>query len=216
MAVTPMPITASEVWELTLNGSLAAGGSNAKRSGNVFYYRRSVVGPGATKAQMLAGFVATVITPLLAAANDRYTPISADIRSLTDATDVRTTLAIAGVGAIATDGMPSNDAVAMVLMTAFRGKNARGFKHFGGCNEIDTLDDILVGAGLARWQAVQAGVLAPFVDAGANTWTPFVFSRFQSQWKTNLTTIRGSDVTAVKLIGNVGTMRRRRAKTIYV
>lgn len=216
MPITPMPINGGEIWECVLNGEMSAGGSTAKRSGNVFYYRRSVIGAGATKAQFAAAFRTAVIVPLLAAANVRYKPISVDVRSLSNATDIRTTIIQAGAGAIATDSEPSVDAVAMVLRTPFRGKNGRGFKHFGGVSEVDTTDDILTGAGLARWQAVQAGVLSVFVDAGGNSWTPFLFSRYMSQWKVNPTVIRGADVVLVSLIGNIGTMKRRRSRTVYV
>lgn len=216
MPPTPLPIVLSDVYEIVLNGNMAPGGSNAKRSGNVFYYRRAVIGAGVTTAGLAAAFRTAVIVPLLAACNQRYSPQSVSIRMINDATFAPQTIAQAGVGAIATDGEPCDDAAVLMMKTAYRGKNGRGFKHFGGTNEVDTTDDILTGAGLARWQAVQAGCMLTITDAGGNQFAPFLFSRVGSQWKVNPTTIRGADFNSSKLIGNIGTMRRRRSKTVYV
>lgn len=214
MPATPLPITADVVAEIVLKGTMSAGGSNVTPSGNVFYYRRSAVGAALNKANISAQFAATVVTPWLAAANAAWAPNSTQIRFIDNAQDLAATTAVAGAGAIATDSEPSVDAVVCMLTTAFRGRNARGFKHLGGSNEVDTLRDVLVGAGLGRWQAVRDALKAQFVDADGNTWKPFVFSRLGSQIRTNPTVVRGADVTNSFLNLTIGSMRKRKAVTV--
>lgn len=213
---TMAPVVVSPVLECVLNGLQAAGGSNEKRTGNVFYYRQSIVLVPGVKASFLTAFVAAVITPLLAAANIRYTPVSATLRYFNDPTDPAATLAIAGLGAIATDSEPSEDCVVVNLLTAFRGRTFRGFKHFGGTSEVDTTRDVLVAAGLARWQAVAVGCSAVLLDAQNNQWTPFLRCRFGEQIKVNPTTVRGVDILATKTNTVVATMRKRKSKSISI
>ena len=215
MATTPAPITASPVAEVIILGTQTAGGSAATPCGNVFYYRLSAIVGGLNKAQLNTIFQTTVIVPLLAAANVCYAPNTVRIRMIDNATDPAVDFAAAGLGAIATDSEPSLDAVVCVMKSAFRGRVFRGFKHFGGSSEVDTLRDILVGAGLARWQTVRNTLFAPLVDAGGNTWTPFIFSRYQAQIKVNPTVVRGSDCTAATLNLTISHMKKRKARTVH-
>lgn len=208
------PIVTTPVCEIVVKGILATGGAGQAPCGNVFYYRLSNMVLAPTKAALSTIFQATVVAPLLLAANIRYTPVQLGMRFIDDAIDLQTFIAAAGTGAIATDGEPSVDAVVVNLKSAFRGKAMRGFKHFGAVNEIDTTNDILTGAGLARWQAVRDGVKTVLVDAIGNTWTPFIRSRYLEQVKVNPTTIRGVDIVNATLTLNVRTMRKRRTPTL--
>jgi hypothetical protein len=217
MAAPPLPPcnpTTSRVVQLVLKGSMSPGGSNATPSGQVFYYRQSIIGGPLLFSQVSAAFQTAVVVPLLAAANAAYSPNLVQIRLVNDPTLPVQAFAAPGVGAIATDSEPSDDAVVVVLKTAWRGKRGRGFKHFGGTNEVDTLRDVLVGAGLARWQAVRDACKTAFADAGGSTWVPFVFSTYQSVYMSLPTTIRGNDVTGADLDLVIGTMRRRKAAKV--
>lgn len=214
MPPTPLPATASVVAQIIVKGRLTAGGSTDTPCGNVFYYRQSVIGGAVNKVQLHTAFVNAVIAPLLLATNQAYTPTKSQIRFIDNAQDLVVEQAIAGVGARVLDSEPSVNAVVMVLRTAFRGRNARGFKHFGGTSEEDTTRDVLTGAGLARWQAVQAALKVSFLDAGGNGWTPWLFSPLGSSIKVNPTIVRGADINDVLLDLNVGTMRKRRSKTV--
>jgi hypothetical protein len=211
-----MAIPANQIFtaEVTILGSQAAAGSNSTPAINVFNFKRrtNVVNP--TKAALNTVFQANIIAPLLAAANIRYTPINVSIRWIDDALDPLQFFAAAGVGAIGTDSVPSDDAVYMLLRTANRGKHYRGAKHFAAANEVDTLGDILTGAGLVRWQTLQTALAAPLVDATPNTWDLAVFSKSLSTYRTNPTNIISNPVTQVLLDLNIGTMRRRRSKTV--
>lgn len=208
------PIVTSPVMEVLLDGVLAAAGSSSAPAGNVFYYRLSTLVLAPTKVAFGTIFQTTVVVPLLAATNARYSPVQALLRFLDNAADPYVAFALAGAGAIATDSEPSNDAVVVRLNSAFRGKTMRGFKHFAGASEVDTTGDVLTGAGLARWQAVRNACFAPMVDALGNTWTPFIRSRQSEQVKINPTVVRGVDVIAGVLNLTVGTMRKRKTPTV--
>ena len=215
----PIPINQVTVAEVIIHGTMAAAGSSITPAINRFFYRRVAVAVTPTKAALNTIFQSTVVAPLLLAANVRYTPGYLTIRWVNDALDSPTAFNVAGVGNVATDGQPSDDACYMLLRTALRGKPYRGSKHFAGVNEIDTTGDVLTGAGLVRWQAVQTAVAAALTDATPNTWNPTILSMGNeaaplSQLKANPTTVTVNDVTAVLLDLNVGTMRRRRSKTV--
>lgn len=203
-----------DVAEVVMAGVMAAGGSNAKNVQSVFHYRLSVLGGAPTKAALETIFQATIPVVFVAAANVRYTQSGNSVRGLNDATDAYQTVTRALPGAIATDSMPTIDSVYMLLRTAKRGANYRGSKHFPGVNEADTTDDLLTGAGLVRWQALQTALMTPLVDALGNTWVLSLLSRSLSQLTNNPTTVVANDVTSVLLNKNVGTMRRRRTQTV--
>lgn len=201
--------------QLIVNGTAATGGSSVTPSINVFNFQRTTTVNPFTKIAFNTVFQASVMNVILAAMNVRYTPSNCSVRVLDDYNDSPTIFAIAGVGAIATDSIPSDDAVYMLLRTALRGRNYRGSKHFGPLSEIDTTNDILTGAGLARWQDVRDAVLSNLVDANGNTWVPTVLSRNLSNLNLlPVALVVATQVTDCLLDLNVGTMRRRRSKTI--
>lgn len=212
-----MAIPAANIFnvQIEIKGTAATGGSSVTPSINVFSYQRTTSVNPFTKVALNTIFQATVIAPLLAAMNVRYTPNLLTIRILDDFNDYPTNFAVAGVGAIATDSLPSNEAVYLLLRTSLRGRNYRGSKHFGPASEVDTTNDLLVGAGLARWQAVQAAVLSNLVDANGNTWVPTVLSRNLSNLSLlPLASVVATQITDVLLDKNIGTMRRRRSVTV--
>lgn len=155
------------------------------------------------------------MVPLKAAMNVRYTPGSLQIRILDDYNDNEEIFSVAGVGAIGTDSMPSDDAVYFLFRTPLRGRSYRGSKHFGPLSEEDTTDDLLTGAGLARWQTLQTALGATLTDANGNVWQPHVLSRKLSNLAAlPVATVVANQVTSVLLDLNIGTMRKRRSKTV--
>lgn len=203
------------VAELIINGKQGAAGSSVAPAYNVcHFFRTNTLNPW-NNLIIADRFAATFGADLKAASNVRYDPQGISCRCLNDAQDLGALGTFAGPGAITTDGEPSDDAVVLVLKSAVRGKSFQGRKHFGATNESDTTGDILTGAGLARWTTVRDSYLAGFTDSDGNVWKPCVVSRLQSQLKTNPTKVTYAEVVKVKLILNIGTMRRRRTKTLY-
>lgn len=211
MPILPALISNAEV---TILGTSATGGSSVTPSINVFHFKRTTTVNALSKAALNAIFQTNILTPLLAAMNVRYTPTNVTVRWLDDALDIPQFFAAAGVGAIATDSLPSDDAVFFLYRTALRGRSYRGAKHFSPASEVDTTNDLLTGAGLARWNTVKAALLANNIDANGNTWAPSVLSRKLSTLTTNPTNVVNTFVTDVLLDLNIGTMRRRRSKTV--
>lgn len=206
-----------DIAEIQMKGTLAAAGGKVVNVASVFHYRLALIVAPPTKAALDTAFqtdLAGVVINYGAAANIRYLQSENNIRYVNEATDLATVFAHAQAGVIATDALPSDVAVSMLLRTAKRGREYRGAKRFAGASEIDTTGDVLTGAGLARWQALQAAVFLTIVDALGNRWVPSVLSRKLSQLQTNPTTVVANDVTQVLLNKNVGTMRRRRIATV--
>lgn len=212
----PIADNLKTILEVIINGRMAAGGSNAKAAFNVFHYKRTSVAAPASKAAFNTAFQAAIVAPLLLAANVRYTPTVISYRWLNDPLDRPVFFTAAGVGAIPTDSQPSDDAVYYLFRTDKKGSNYRGNKHFAGCNEIDTTQDILTGAGLVRWQTLQTALAAPITDATPHTWLLQVVSRDPNLSNFTVTPciIEANQVTEVLLDLNIGTMRRRRSATV--
>lgn len=201
--------------QIVINGTAATGGSSVTPSISVYSYKRTTTVNPFSKANLNTIFQTTVVVPLLAAMNVRWTPSNLTIRVLDDFNDAGQVFTIAGNGAIATDSLPSNQAVYLLFRTALRGRSYRGSKHFGPASEVDTTNDILTGAGLTRWQAVRDGLAASMVDASGNTWVPTVLSRkFSRLNELPIAFVSAEQITGVLLDLNIGTMRKRRSKTI--
>lgn len=209
---TPIP----QHVEIVLRGNIAAGGSNSKPSFSVYHYRRTALTAPVVKANVATAFIASVCVPLMAAMNAAYAAQDILIRILDDALDPYNVNAYAGVGAIATDRMPTEMAVKMGLVTGVRSRNYLGSKHYAPLSEADTTADILTGTGLTNWTAVKNALLAGFTDSDGNVWVLEVVSKKLSILATNPTTINAQDVVNVTLNKNVGTMRRRRVRSVTV
>lgn len=196
-------------------GIATDGGAGVKPAQNLFTFRRTSTSPAINKSALNTAFQTAIMTPLKAAMNVRYTPGSLTIRCLDDFNDVEQAFAVAGTGAIATDSLPTDGCVSMLLRTALRGRNYRGAKRFGPASEADTTDDILTGGGLANWEAVRDALKADFIDADGNTWRNTVVSRNLSVFTLlPIATVSAQDVTDCLLNLNIGTMRRRRGRTV--
>lgn len=200
--------------QIIVKGTLASAGGSTKTPQMTFNYRRISTAVTPTKIALSNAFLAGPYAAMLAAFNARWSLGTSNIRWLNDATDQALTTILAGSGAIATDGAASFNSVFIYFRTALRGRKFKGGKHFPAVNEIDTTGDILTGAGLARWQAVQAAVFAPLTDATGNVWNPCIVSLSLSSLRTNPVSVVWNDVTQAILDLTLGTMRRRKSKTV--
>jgi hypothetical protein len=210
----PIPATSIINVQVHVEGTAATGGAGVTPAQNIFSFRRTSTAPAFNKASVNTAFQTAIMTPILAAMNVRYTPGNLTVRVLDDAQDSPTNFAVAGVGAIATDSLPSDAAVYILLRTALRGRNYRGSKHFSPASEADTTNDILTGAGLANWQAVRDALVQDFIDADGNTWKNTVVSRNLSNFNLlPVANIVANDVVESLLDLNIGTMRKRRSRT---
>lgn len=211
----PIPSTDVNVAEITMQGTMAAGGSNTIPTAFVFHYLRASTVPAISKTNVEAEFEAGPVVALLAALNNRFTQTQNLVRWVNDAQDLFQSFTRSGVGAVTGDSMPSDNAIFMNLRSALRGQSYRGGKHFGPASESDSVDDILAGGGLTNWQAVQTALGTPLVDSDGNTWNLCVLSRKLSQLTVNPTTVVANEVVQVLLNKRVGTLKSRKAKSVY-
>lgn len=210
-----LPLNLLGYAQIIINGRQVAGGGSSEPCMNVFYYRRPNQALPLTEAAVIAVFQAGPIVALAAAANIRWQASQILCRFVDDPSRLAVGVADASVGAIGTDSEPQQNTVTMKLQTANRKPRCIGQKRFGGVSEIDTTNDILV-AGLARWQAVQAALVANLAaDANGNTWTPYVLSAKYSNLKLlPQATIVAYPISAVILKKNVLTLRTRRSSNV--
>lgn len=207
---------AQDYVEIVVRGTMAAGGSNPKNVVNVFHYHRTGVGLGISKANIEAAFELAVMTPLLAAVSQDYGHYLTDVRFFDDALDPYASFPYTEQGAIATDRQPDAATVTMQCKTATRGRFARGSKHFAGLVEADTTQDILNAGGITAWSAVRDALLT-FTDGDSNIWVLTIkSSRPPADYTSTPVVVVAFDCTSIVLNKTIGTMRRRKPKTVVV
>lgn len=202
-----------------MNGIVAAGGSNAAFANWPFHYRRDTVSVNPSKTSLETIFNTTVVAPILAALQQDYTQTSVSVRWVDDATDPPQYITRAGVGAIATDRMPTDQAVFLLTTTALKGRRYRGGKHLFPIAEAHTTvgaSDVLNAAGVTLYTAIATALATALVDADGNTWRYQVLTRkAPAQYKTNPTNVISNQVTNVRLNKRIGTMVHRKRRSIY-
>lgn len=204
--------------EVTIDGTIGAGGSNTLHTVNTLHYRRSTFVNPFLMSNFLTAFQATVQIPLLAAMNNRWTWNFTRGRVLNDATDIGEEEVVAVAGGVAGDGMTSINTVFMLFRTGKRGKSNRGGVHFGPLSEGDTTGapvDILNAAAIVRWNAVATALFDTIVSADPNTFDLEVVSRKASQTEKNPTTVVGNQVSAIRLNKRIGRLKRREVASVY-
>lgn len=211
----PTPPAAPLILEVITQAHMVAAGGRQVPDKNIFHYMRTGTLIAPSKTAFITAFQTNVLAFMAAALNVRWAMEVILCRWLDDATDQYIQVTDTSVGAIATDSYDSRSAVYMQFRSGFRGRNWNGSKHFGPLSEIDTTGDILTGAGLARFQTLQAKCALQFTDLPGQVYKPVVFSRTLSQVAFNPTNVLVSDVTSVALNKSVGSMKRRRAGSTY-
>lgn len=204
--------------EAIVTGQIASGGGAAKTIISVFDFRRTATVLPVDKLHIDTAFQAAYVVPLGALQNAAYLQSQNSIRFLNDATDPALLVPHAVAGGVVGARSQDYDAVCYQYVTGYRGKSGRGSKHFAPLSEADALGDVLTGASLAAWVAFKAVLLAGFTDVEGNIWVPCVVSKGaqppKSQLTINPTTVFSNDVTSIRLNKTLGTMRRRKVRTV--
>jgi len=215
MPINPTLISNAEI---LVQGRIVAGGSNSRATSYTFHFKRTTTVNPLSKANFESIFQSTVMAKVLLASNVRWNQLFNNVRWIDDAQDQSLPISRNNLGAIATPGSQSFDAVYVLLRTALRGKNYRGSKHFFGVSEADTTqpnDDILNAGAIVLWGDVITGMMTPLVDASGNTWNLSVVSRNLSQLRVNPTTVISNVVTTALLNKRIGRMSRRTSVSVY-
>jgi len=204
--------------EIVVHGTVTSGGSSVIRTVNTFHYRRNAVVVPANKADLDAAFQAAIVVPMGAALNNRWTQVRNTVRLINDPLDVATIYPHAVVGAVAGDSMPTVNNAYILMRTAFRGKNWRGFKRLGPLSEADTTsanEDIFNAAAIARFATLRTAMITPLVDASPNTWTLEIVSRELSQLLVTPVTVESADCSEIVLNKRITRSKRRETLSVY-
>lgn len=206
---------AQQYIEIVAKATLAGSVGGSKNIANVFHFRRVSTANPFNKTNVEAAFQGTIMAAVLLASSQDYVQAGTTVRLLDDATDPPQTFAETGPGVIATDRLPGFDSVVVQLKTAIKGKSGRGSKHFAGIPEIQTTQNILTGTGPTLWGAVRDAMIAGFADIDGNVWVLGINShKAPAQWLVNPVVLVWNDVTAGLLNLTLGTMRRRKVRTV--
>lgn len=205
--------TLTNVYEIQIAGLVGVTGGGSKRIMNVFHYAKVTGGINPSPQSVAASFVTnvwSVIGPLLSV---DYTGEFSTGRLLDDPLSTALTSTVPDDGAVTGDRLPVDMAAVYLLRTGTRGRNYRGSKHFAPLAESATTKDELNATAVTAWAAVTTALLLD-LSVGGETLTPCVVSKTLSQLTVGPTTIIGSLILDALLNKTVGTMRRRREKTV--
>jgi len=208
--------------EFIIRGSALATGGQTKPLLNVFHFRRLTNSSPLSLTGLMTTLNSTWQDPLLACLNARYTLDQLELRPMDD--PAAATL-VEPVGASGNLGNAASaydllSAVVYQLKTGARGRNFKGSKHFSALDESQVTGDELTAAAVtATWDALTAAFAACIAgqsDGAGNTFFPIVLSQeLSSLGPTDIPGIfTGADVSSVILNLTIGTMRRRKEKTV--
>lgn len=211
-----MPVLTGVV-EILIKGTVPTTGSGAKNIYNVFHFQSSSP-PNVDSLGLIASeFVSQIWVNIAASLSSSYTGVESDCRLLDDATSQYVTGTVPTNGQVTGARMPSDISVAMLMRTTARGKNFRGGKRFGPIADGDVLGDELTAAAItAHWATTVVNVGNPISAGGGLSFSyrPVIVSRMLSQLAVNPTLITGAPVFSVLLNKTLGTMRKRKEKTV--
>lgn len=203
--------------EVVQRGSVLTTGGEVKPSLNVYHFRRKSTGATFDPTNVVAAIATAIEGTVVNAMNVRYTLTQWECRGMDDPSLATAIQPSGAVGQVTTDSYDSCSAVYFLIRTGYRGRSYKGSKHYTPLSEEDTVNDQLAGTGLTNWTAVKtmlAGLITGVTDTDTNVWYPIILSRELSSLDSNPAIFTGADWNEVLLNKTVGTMRRRKQKTV--
>jgi len=208
--------------EVIIRGNATATGGTVKPILNVFHFRRLTNSSPADFVTFLSNFTTLFQGPLLACLNERYNMEQTECRPMDDPAAATVVQPISEPGALgnAASAYDLLSAVVYQMKTGFRGRSFKGSKHFSGLDESQVTGDELTAAAVtATWDALTAAftaAIAGISDGAGNTFYPIILSpTLSSLGPTDIPGVfTGADVSSVLLNLTVGSMRRRKEKTV--
>lgn len=213
-----MPVPLSDVThaEIVMHGNIVQTTAQTKPWANVFHFRRTSTVNDLVRAHVASAFDTAICQVYLDAAADVITGTKISVRWLNDPYDAASEYNANPntAGQVGTDPLPNQNCVSMLLRTGWRGRSFKGGKRFAGVPEAHTTEDLLTGGGLTLWEALRDAITTGFTDSDGNVWVPYVVSRILSNLTSDPATIVGADVAETLLNKTIGSMDRRRPKTV--
>ena len=187
---------------------------------NLYHFRRA---PGTwhavTLSQLNTAFIGNFDASLSAALQNDAGAGSIQSKFLDLPTNDYGPAGVMTQGQVSGDRLPLYNTAVCQLKTGVRGRNYKGSKHYAPVAESSTTEDNLTGAGLALWQDVRQSledVSDPgfMNDAAGNHWYLTVISTTLSDLVSSPCLFTGADVTEVLLNVRIGTMKKRKEKSL--
>jgi len=180
------------------------------------YHYSATVAPGAPppKGNIFTAWNSSIFAGIASKLSVDYVAVQTTIRFIDDASDAPTNCGPQNNGAAAVGHLDLATAVVFYLKTNLRGKEYRGFKHYGPITPLDGSGDELSVAGYANWNPLTSNHTNSFSNGGW-TWVPVILSRKLSTLITNPTTVVATPITSARCNKTLGTMRHRREKTVF-
>lgn len=201
--------------EIVSQAFAVARGSDQKNIFNIWHWRTAADAVSVNKSNIQAAFQTAIMTPMLAFLNVDYTQTANTVRFFDDALDAPIPFVQTGVGLVTGDRLETFIAAVVRLKSANKGKFARGNKHLGPVSESQSSGDVLTSGAITLLTAIATAVGAGFTDSDGNLWLPIVkSSHAPAQYMTNPVTVVSFDVIAAVVNHTLGSMRRRKVKTV--
>lgn len=215
-----MPIPANQIQfaEVKMFGLASAQGSTDHPFTYTFNFFRANLSLPITKQPIEIAFQAAIAVPVMLALNNTAVQTFNTIRFPDDALDAPVQFTRAIAGAVTGDAMTKTNSAFVLMRSGLRGRSYRGSKHFFPLSESDTTAaaaDVLNAAAITRFTAVTAAMVTAWSDTNGNSWTPCVISKKLSQLTVNPTTIVDAVVNQVLLNSRIGTMVKRKVRSVY-
>jgi len=213
-----MAVTTNYV-EIISSGTSSSVGGSTKNIDNIYRFRRTTNGNPYNPVHVEAAFQTAIMIPVTNLLSAGYTQSGNSVRSIDDANEVPTMVPRALPGQIALPREPDYVCIRIRMRTALKGKSGRGAKSYSPIAVAHLLGDTITGPCAVLCTAVIAALTAGFTDADGNLWIPVIVSKVQNKlpvgrYDANPTAIIANDVTGFVLNKSVGTMYRRKIRTV--
>jgi hypothetical protein len=202
------------VIEIKHFGHIIETGQGAKHVVNVYHYAQSVPNPVfPDPLAVITAWQGRVPAGVLALLHDDYVGDEVKARWLDQTINPETIVQFVNPGLKTGDRLPAYAAVTIQLRTNQRGRSYRGSKHYGPIAEADTTSDQLAVAVQPAWDNV-AITLAQALTVSGQVLVPVILSRTKSQVMKDPVTLNAAAITNATLNLTLGTLRRRKEKTV--
>jgi len=204
--------TLTQVIEIQQHGRVNLTGGPTKNFFNIYHYELAF-GTVDTYTQLGQDFYAKVVQQLMPLLSSQYTLYELAIRMLDRATEQFTVVPMNFPGGATGDRVASITSVTLPFKCVDRGKSFRGSKHFGPISDADQTGDQITPAIVPTWNTFATTLGGIFASVNGQ-YRPVIVSRKLSQLKQDPTNVVGSRVSSVLVNLTLGTMRRRKERTV--
>lgn len=208
----PIADTSREVFEVLVNGTLAAGGSSSKKTSTGLYYYRVVKDVAFSGTAFITALRAAIEAEWLAFASAKWNLDTISVRCMNDPAEPATVVTVNSPGGVAGDALPSFANIIFNRLSGYRGARYRGRIFLPGIPESGHTDNTLTNAHVTIAEALRDALLLGITDAGNNQYIPIHLIRYTSRPTANPPVLNWVQVTSWTVNKVATTLKRRKTK----